>query len=253
MKAKDLIAHALYLFHARYQSDSLYANPLRICMVDSDLTIQYQKTIHLPFGRVGHAVRRLFSDDFSGIIWLHSDYEEAVSVWQRQDWCRFLSKLEGVYELPAFSSYGRLSDAMRHILMRNGSKEFLAHLKMRHRLQFGGIFGNLHSNDAHAVRGDVSNIEVSTHRCLRRRGDTILPSLSIASLDLLPVLRLSDSDNPEWRFLQKFGVQTGLSLDFFLEQLRALKPGNKRERLQELAATVYKAIAANPSLDRSKL
>ncbi|KIW94341.1 uncharacterized protein Z519_05657 [Cladophialophora bantiana CBS 173.52] len=118
-RPKDIIAHAVYLFHARYWRQFGY--PLSICLVDSKLTIRYQEKGQLPFGTEGRAVRRLFSDDFSDVLWLHTDYEDAIAGHESQDWCRFLSSLEGVVVLPPLLSNGRLSNAMRHILAKNGS------------------------------------------------------------------------------------------------------------------------------------
>ena len=250
-RPKDLITHAVYLFHARYQPQ--LGQPLRICLIDSSLTVRYQDRVHLPFGTEGTAVRRLFSDDFSGIIWLHSDYRDAVTEGERQDWYRFLSMLEGVYLLPPLQSQGRLSDAMRHILRTNGSLKFLGHLKMRHGLHVGDILSDMHDNEARVVREDICNIEVSTDRGLRKLRETIVPSLSNVSLGLLPVLQLNDPDDTDWKFLRKFGVQTERSPDLFLKQLRSLKAGNSQEHVKDLATTVYKAIAAYPGLERSKM
>lgn len=246
-----LISHAVYIFRAHYLPQ--YGQSLRLRLLDSNLTSRHQDRFHLPFGGQGKALRRLFADDFSGITWLHPDYEDGVTEGERQNWFQFLYSLEGVYRLPPLHSGGRLSDAMRHILMRNGSKEFLWLLKTQYCSGYGNMFGDLHAWEAQTLTGDISNIEVSTDQGVRKLCETILPSLSPVSLGLLPVLQLVDPQNTDWSFLRKFGVQTELSPDYFVKQLRALKESNDTEEVKATATTVYKAIAAYPALDSSKL
>ncbi|KIW35069.1 uncharacterized protein PV07_01789 [Cladophialophora immunda] len=246
-----LISHAMYIFRARYQPQ--YGQSLRLRLLDSNLTIRYRERVHLPFGTQGKALRRLFADDFSGIIWLHPDYEDRVTEGERQYWFQFLCSVEGVYRLPPLHSGGRLSDAMRHILMRNGSKEFLWLLKTQYRSGYGNMFGDSHTWEAQTLTADISNIWVSTDQGVQKLCETILPSLSPISLGLLPVIQLVDPQNTDWSFLRKFGVQTELSPDFFVKQLRALKENNDQGRVIATATTVYKAIAAYPALDSSKL
>ena len=246
-----LISHALYIFRARYQPQ--YGKSLRLCLLDSNLTRRYQERVHLPFGTQGKALRRLFADDFSGIIWLHPDYEDGVTDGERQNWFQFLCSIEGVYQLPPLHSGGRLSGAMRHILMRNGSKEFLWLLKTQYRSGYANIFGDLHTWEAQTLTMDISNIEVSTDQGVQKLCETILPSLLSVSLGLLPVLQLVDPQDTDWSFLRRFGVQTELSPDYFVKQLRALKASNDQGRVIATATTIYKAIAAYPALDSSKL
>jgi hypothetical protein len=248
---ETLISHAVYIFRARYQPQ--YGQSLRLRLLDSTLTRRYQERVHLPFGTQGKAVRRLFTDDFSGMVWLHPDYEDGVTEGERQNWFQFLCSVEGVYRLPPLHSGGRLSDAIRHILMRNGSKEFLWLLKTQYRSGYGNVFGDLHTWEAQTLTMDISNIEVSTDQGVQKLCETILPSLSSVSLGLLPVLQLVDPQDTDWSFLRKFGVQTELSPDYFVKQLRALKASNAQGRVISTATTVYKAIAAYPALDSSKL
>ncbi|KEF53299.1 uncharacterized protein A1O9_10747 [Exophiala aquamarina CBS 119918] len=246
-----LISHAVYIFRARYQPQ--YGHSLRLRLLDSNNTIRYRERVHLPFGTQGKALRRLFADDFSGIIWLHPDYEERVTEGERQNWFQFLCSVEGVCRLPPLHSGGRLSDAMRHILIRNGSTEFLWLLKTQYRSGYGNTFGDLPTWEAQRLTVDISNIEVSTDQGVQKLCETILPSLSSVSLGLLPVLQLVDPQNTDWSFLRKFGVQTELSPDYFVKQLRALKESNDQRRAITTATIVYKAIAAYPALDSSKL
>ncbi|EXJ91698.1 hypothetical protein A1O3_00248 [Capronia epimyces CBS 606.96] len=242
---KTLISHAVYIFRARYQPQ--YGQPLRLRLVDSNLTCRYRERVHLPFGTPGKSLRRLFADDFSGIIWLHPDYEGGVKEGERQNWSQFLCSVEEVYQLPPLNSGGRLSGAMWHILTRNGSKEFLWLLKSQYRWGYGDTFGG------QTLTMDISNIEVSTDQGVQKLCETTLPSLSSVSLGLLPVLQLVDPQDTDWSFLRKFGVQTELSPEFFVKQLRALKASNDQGRVMATAKTVYKAMAAYPALDSSKL
>ena len=202
-----------YIFRTQPQ----YGRSLRLRLVDSNLTPRYKERVHLPFGTQGKALRRLFADDFSGIVWLHPVYEEQVAENDRQDWIQFLSSIEGVHRLPPLHLGGRLSDAMRHILTRNGSKEFLWLLKTQFRSGSGNMFGELPPWEAQTLTIDISNIEVSTDRGVQKLCETILPSLSSVSLGLLPVLQLVDPQNADWSFLRKFGVQTELSPGLFCE------------------------------------
>lgn len=247
-----LISHAMYIFRAHYQPEDRQS--LRLRLVDSNLTIRYRETIHLPFGTQGKDLRRLFADDFAGIIWLHPDYEDRVTQGERQQWFQFLHSVEGVYQLPPLQSGGRLSDAMRYILMRNGSKEFLWLLMLQYRSGYGiHMLGDSHTREAQTLTVDISNTKVSTDQGVQKLCETILPSLSPVSLGLLPVLQLADPQNTDWSFLRKFGVQTELSPDYFVKQLRALKESNDQGRVRETCTTIYKAIAAYPALESSKL
>lgn len=248
---ETLISHAVYIFHAHYQPQ--YGQLLRLRLLDSNLTIRYRESVHLPFGTQGKALRRLFADDFSGIIWLHPDYEDRVTEGERQNWFQFLCAVEGVYRLPPLHSGGRLSDAMRHILMRNGSKEFLWLLKTQYPSGYGNMFGDLHTWEAQTITSDISSIVASTDQGVQKLCKTILPSLSPVSLGILPVLQLVDPQNTEWSFLSKFGVQTELSPDYFVKLLQALKENNNRGRVIATATAVYKAISAYPDLHGSKL
>lgn len=246
-----LISHAMYIFRARYQPR--HGKSLRLRLLDSNFTTRYRERVHLPFGTQGRALRRLFADDFAGIIWLHPDYEDSVKQDERQSWFQFLCSIEGVDRLPPLHSGGRLSDAMRHILMRNGSKEFLWLLKTQYPSGYGDTFGDSHTREAQTLTEDISNIEVSTDQGVQKLCETILPSLSPVSLGLLPVLQLVGPKNTDWGFLRKFGVQTELSPDYFVKQLRALKESNDQGPVRAMATFVYKAIAAYPGLDSSKL
>jgi hypothetical protein len=243
-----LISHAMYIFRARYRPQ--LGHSLRLRLLDSNLTIRYRERVHFPFGVQGEAYRRLFADDFSGIIWLHPDYEDRVTEGERQNWFDFLCSVEGVRRVPPLHSGGRLSDAMRHILMRNGSKEFLWLLKTQHRLN---MFGDSHTWEAQTLTAEISNILVSTDQGMHKLCETILPSLSPVSLGLLPIIQLINPQNTDWSFLGKFGVQTELSPECFVKQLRALKETHDQERVKATALTVYRAIAAYPALDSSKL
>ncbi|KAK6367945.1 hypothetical protein LTS17_010098 [Exophiala oligosperma] len=248
---KVLISHAMYIFRARYQPR--HGQSLRLRILDSNFTTRYRERVHLPFGTQGKALRRLFADDFAGIIWLHPEYEDSVKQGERQSWFQFLCSIEGVDRLPPLHSGGRLSDAMRHILMRNESKEFLWLLKTQYLSSYGDACGDSHTREAQTLTEDISNIEVSTDQGVQKLRKTILPSLSPTSLGLLPVLQLDDQTNTDWSFLHKFGVQTELSPDYFVKQLRALKERNDQESVRSMAAGIYKAIAAYPALNSSKL
>ncbi len=246
-----LISHTVYIFRARYQPQ--YGQKVCLGLLDSNLNRRYQARIHLPFGTQGKDLRRLFADDFAGIVWLHPDYEDGVTEDERQQWLQFLCSIEGVYQLPPLHSGGRLSDAMRHILMRNGSQEFLRLLKTQYRSDYGSLSGDLYGREAQTLTTEISNIEVSTDQGEQKLCETILPSLSSISLGLLPVLQLFDPLGTDWSFLRKFGVQTELSPDYFMKQLRALKASNDQGRTLATAATIYKTIAAYPGLDSLKL
>jgi hypothetical protein len=115
------------------------------------------------------------------------------------------------------------------------------------------MFIGLSSREAQTFTTEISNIEVSTDRGVQKLCETILPSLSSVSLGLLPVLQLVDPEDTDWSFLRKFGVQTELSPDYFVKQLRALKARNDQGRVKATVTTIYKAMAAYPTLDSSKL
>jgi len=248
---KTLISHAVYIFRVRYEPQD--GQSLRLRLVDSTLTRRYKERVHLPFGTQEKAFRQLYADKFSGMVWLHPDYEDGVTEGERQNWFQFLCSVEGVSRLPPLHSGGRLSGAMRHILMRNGSMEFLRLLKTQYRSGYGTMFGDLRTREAQTLTMDISNIEVSTDHGVQKLCETILPSLSSASLGLLPVLQLVDPQDTDWSFLRNFGVQTVLSPHYFVKQLRALKASNDQGRVLSTATTIYKAIAAYSTLHSSNL
>ncbi|KIW17396.1 hypothetical protein PV08_04590 [Exophiala spinifera] len=248
---KILISHAVYIFRARYKPQR--GEALRLRLYDSNLTTRFGGRVHLPFGTKGKALRRLFADDFTDIIWLHPDYEDSVKEGEREDWFEFLYSVEGVYQSPPLHLGGRLSDAMRHILTRNGSKEFLRILKTQNHSASGQIRGDLRTWEAKTLTADISNVEVSTDQGVRKLCETILPSLSPISLGLLPILQLVDPQQTDWKFLHKFGVQTERSLDLYVKQLRVLKESTDQGQVKATAITLYKGILAYPCMDGSKL
>lgn len=245
---KTLISHAVYIFRARFKPR--YGQSLRLRLFDSNLTIRYQERVHLPFGTQDVAVKRLFADGFTGMVWLHPDYETGVPEGERQNWFEFLRSVEGVHSLPPLHSGGRLSNAMRHVLVELGSKEFLRLLKT----QFRSSYWNMSdSRESRTLVSDISNVKVSTDRGVQKLCETILPSVPSVDLGLLPVLQLFDPTHTDWSFLRKFGVQTELSPECFVKQLRVLKEINDQSRVKAIATSIYKALTACEASDSSKL
>lgn len=246
-----LISHAVYIFRARFKPG--HGQSLRLRLADSNLTVRYQDRVHLPFGTQDVAVK-LFAGDFTGIIWLHPDYETGVTEGERQNWLQFLQSLEGVHSLPPLHSGGRLSPAMIYILVNIGSKEFLRLLKTQY---YSGYRDMLTAWKSSALLTDISNAEVSTDQGNKKLCQSILPailpSLSSIHLDFLPVLQLFDPTNADWSFLHEFGVQTELSPEFFVKQLRDLKKSDDQTRVKAAVPNIYKALTACQASDSSKL
>lgn len=248
----EYISHAVYLFRAHYWPG--YGSRVRLCLVDSNLFIRNHGIMCIPFGEVGSGVRRLFTDDFNGIVWLHPQYENSVTINERKSWLDFLSSLEGVTTLPPLESGGMLSDAMKHILARNGSMEFLGHLRMRHFGRLGYIPSLASSNFySHSVRASIGDIPVATDRGIRRLCETALPSLSSVSMGLLPLLQLNEPDHTDWSFLHEFGVLTMASPELFISQIRSLKAISDQGRTNEIAKAIYTAMSTYQGLTSSHL
>ena len=171
---------------------------------------------------------------------------------ESQEWIRWLASLEMVGTWPPLDSGGRLSPAMRHILERNGSKEFLGHLKMRNVSLVGGLTYLNSSTDQHLIN-DIKELRVSTDRGIRCLCETALPCLASASLGLLPLLQLNDPDDPQWNFLSQFGVLTAVSLELYARQIRYLKASNDQRIAKEMAPKIYRSMADLPNLTSSNL
>lgn len=235
----DLVSHAVYLFRANYVHE--YGSRIPLLLADSKGIARFGG-ICVPFGERGSAIRALFADDFDGVNWLHPSYEKAVQPVEEVLWLKFLLEVDGVQTFPPLQLHGTLTGAMKHLMERNGSKKFLEHLKERNQSEY--IWGRMTKTQAYTFRHEIRTLSVLTDQGDHELCETVLPSLTSATLGLLPIVQLDDPNDAGWTFLWEFGVLTALTPAFYVRQVQCLKATDENRQTKELAQKIYKALAA---------